>query len=811
MELHDYEKKHLAMLHGNLAECAVLLKRGGNFPLKAPCELALYGSGARRPVKGGTGSGEVNSRFFVTVEQGLEAAGFTVTTKAWLDAYDRIRDQARAAFRKRLKQEAKEQHTSAMMLALGATPPEPEYELPLGAPGDTAIYVLSRISGEGADRRLEKGDFLLTDSEIRDILALQSRCANFLLVLNTGGPVDLTPVLSVDNILLLSQLGVETGAALAEIVLGRQTPSGKLAATWPTAEQAGSMEFGCAEDTRYREGIYVGYRWFDSVGERPLFPFGYGKSYTDFRLGEAEAVASATRVGLRVPVENVGEFRGREVVQAYVSVPAGKLDQPYQALAAFAKSAELAPGERQSLRFAFDLLDLASYDAVSAAWVLEAGDYILRIGADSVDTQIAAVLRLPESVYVKKVRNALGKPDFRDFAPPPRPRAISGQTPVLLLDPAEFRTQTVDYQPDFPIAPEAAKLTDEQLARLSNGRFGKGLASVVGSASTSVCGAAGETSDLPGFRPIVMADGPAGLRLTAKYYRDRKGVHGAALPIPDSMLSFLPKPVQGVLRLASRRPGKGAAVEYQYCTAIPISAALAQSWNPDLARLCGDLVGSEMERFGVDLWLAPALNLQRSCLCGRNFEYFSEDPLLTGVMAAALTRGVQRHPGKGVTIKHFAANNQEYHRTWSNSLVSERAMRELYLRGFAHCIREAAPKAVMSSYNLINGKHTSMRRDLLHGVLRCEFGFRGILMTDWLIRGGMVPKGAAHPAPEPWKVAAAGGDLYMPGSEHDYKNVLAALRAGKLSRRQLEINATRILQFRAQSAPPSRQKGNDHA
>ena len=227
MEQHDYERLHLEMLRPYLPECMVLLKRNGDFPLQEAGELALYGSGARRTVKGGTGSGEVNSRFAVTVEEGLKAAGFRLTTEFWLDAYDGILAEAKKDFLKSLRESARKNHTNVIVESMGAIMTEPEYSLSFRGTGDTAVYVLARNSGEGNDRRFVKGDIGLTDTEIRDILDLRQRYARFMLVLNTGGPVDLSPVVNeVENILVLSQLGVETGPALADVLLGKYSPSG---------------------------------------------------------------------------------------------------------------------------------------------------------------------------------------------------------------------------------------------------------------------------------------------------------------------------------------------------------------------------------------------------------------------------------------------------------------------------------------------------------------------------------------------------------------------------------------------------------
>ncbi|MBR3644319.1 MAG: glycoside hydrolase family 3 protein, partial [Parasporobacterium sp.] len=265
--------------------------------------------------------------------------------------------------------------------------------------------------------------------------------------------------------------------------------------------------------------------------------------------------------------------------------------------------------------------------------------------------------------------------------------------------------------------------------------------------------------------------------------------------LPASMIDFLPRPLIKLMKRMAEKKIQKAVIEKtgeQYATAIPIGTAIAQSFNPDLAYACGDIVGSEMDIFGVDLWLAPALNIHRSILCGRNFEYFSEDPLVSGMFAASITNGVQSHPGRGVTIKHYAANNQETNRYNSNSHVSERALREMYLKGFGICVRESQPLTVMTSYNLLNGTHTAERRDLIEDVLRAEFGFKGVVMTDWVVNGGTMDKSSKYPAPVPYKVAAAGNDLFMPGSKKDFENLLKALKRGDVSRKQVQINASRI-------------------
>lgn len=797
MQLYDYEKKHLEMLRKHLGECCVLLKSNGDFPLKEAGKIAAYGSGVRKTIKGGTGSGEVNSRYFTTVEEGLLEAGFEITTKDWLDAYDAVYAEAYEKFRQTIKQRAKQNHTNVIMEGMGAVMPQPEYNLELNGDGDAAIYVVSRISGEGNDRRNEAGDVFLNASEKRDILALQKKYPKFMLVLNVGGPVDLSDVSDVENILVLSQLGVETGAALADILCGKNYPSGKLATTWTAWDEYCNIgEFGDKDDTRYKEGIYVGYRYFDSIGKCAMFPFGYGLGFTTFAVSDTKTAVDGKQISVTATVKNTGSFAGKEVVQVYVSSPQGKLDKPYQALAGFAKTCELQPGEETQVAVNFGLDELASYDEEQAAFILEKGNYIIRIGCNSADTTACALVWLEEDVITSKVANKCGKPDFEDWKPyQARVEAVPMDIPVLKVMPDAFETEVISYELKNEVCEAAAKLSDEQLALLNIGNYTSGgIASVIGNASRQVAGAAGETTSKlkeQGFPVLVMADGPAGVRISQKYFVDKKGVRGMEPALPKSLLEFLPKPMKWLIGRTPRVP-KGVEVKEQYTTAIPIGTAIAQSFNLDFAKMCGDIVGAEMERFGVHLWLAPALNIHRSILCGRNFEYYSEDPYISGKFAAAITKGVQAHPGCGVTIKHFAANNQENCRYNNNSMLSERALREIYLRGFEICVKEAKPCALMTSYNLINAVHTSELKDLTTDILRCEWGFDGIVMTDWVTGQGVLSKEAKYPEPHAGKVAAAGNNVFMPGAERDYKEVLEALKTGILSRKELEISASYV-------------------
>lgn len=789
MEMNAYEIEHLNAMRALAPECTVLLKKKGDFPLPEAGKIALYGSGARQTIKGGTGSGDVNSRFFVTAEQGLEEAGFTVTSKAWLDGYDAVRAEAKQQFIADIKRQAKEQHTMAIMVGMGAVMAEPTYELPIDAEGDTAVYVLSRNSGEGNDRKPIAGDVMLTETEIRDILACREKYEHFMLVLNVGGAVDLTPVQSVENILILSQLGVVTGNVLADILLGKANPSGKLTTTWSAwADYPQLGSFGDPDDTDYVDGIYVGYRYFDSVGKKAMYPFGFGLSYTEFKLGEAAAALEGTKVKITVPVTNVGAVPGKEVVQVYVSSPWGKLDQPAKALAGFAKTGLILPGDTETVTVEFAMEHIASYDEEAAAFVLEQGSYIVRVGNCSTETAACAAVHAAETITVRQVTNIGGKPEFEDWKPEqPAAEDVSG-LPVLELNAAEFAS--IQWPKPHTASAEARKkasmLTNDKLVYACMGHFkegAKGLMSVIGDASKSVAGAAGESTDkIRAVPSLVMADGPAGLRLAPHYVKDENGAHavgGSALPGMDELMGTGMKLVMKLLTPKY----KGEILE-QYCTAIPIGTALAQSWNLQLCEDCGDVVGTEMELFGVDLWLAPAFNIHRSILCGRNFEYYSEDPLVSGLVGAAITKGVQRHSGRGTTVKHFCCNNQETNRYCSDSRMSERALREIYVKGFEICIRESSPAALMTSYNLLNGTHTSERSDLMQTLLRGEWGYDGLIMTDWVV-SAMNAKGK-HRMAKSAPTIAAGNDVFMPGSAGDYKLALDALNG-----KSKEFNLTR--------------------
>ncbi|KAG4100915.1 beta-glucosidase-related glycosidase [Neocallimastix lanati (nom. inval.)] len=768
-DMNQYEIEHINTLDKYLAECTVLLRRNGDFPIgKKNKKIYLYGNGVRKTIKGGTGSGDVNSRSFDTIEQAFTKAGYEILTKDYLDEYDKIYEEAQTEFNNNLWKNS----SGNFFAMMGAIMPEPDYDIPYEKEGDVAVFVLSRVSGEGSDRKPIKGDVYLTDTERKMVLDLAKGFKKFMLVLNTGGPVDLSGLEDVKNILVLSQLGVNTSKTLVDIITGDKYPSGKLATTWTKYEDYPTNEnFGDNDDTDYKEGVYVGYRYFDSVNADVMYPFGFGLGYTDFEFDVKSAKLVGEKFEVSVSVKNIGKFKGKEVLELYLSKPGTTIDEPYQILVNFAKTKELKPNKKQTLKLSFKLSDFASYDEKTATYILDKGKYVVRVGNSSRNTKPCGIIKVASKVNVRKVANKLGKPEFKDFVPETKRKQekLNG-VKEFTLKTSSIKQETINYDKKYEISEEVKALSNEEKAKLVIGAYKDGNESVIGNASITAAGAAGETARVADLKPVVMADGPAGLRLSKDYYIDESGAHG----------------IGGYGQIETP---KDVEILHQYTTAIPIGTAIAQSWNRQFAELCGDIVGSEMEIFKIQLWLAPALNIHRSILCGRNFEYYSEDPFISGAFASSITQGVQKHNNTYVTIKHFAANNQETNRYFSSSNASERALREIYLKGFEIAVKEANPKAIMTSYNLINGIHTSESKELTSDILRNEFGFDGIVMTDWVIKMGGNNK---YSGPIATNVVKATGDIYMPGSKSDYENILESLDNGDLSMEELEISASRI-------------------
>ncbi len=806
-------------------ECMVILENDGTLPLKADQKkIALYGSGARGTIKGGTGSGDVNSREVINIEEGLREAGFEIATDAWLTRFSDELAAAKESYLAFTRKKSEETGMPAIMVLFTDPFKEPdEPAITDKADADIAVYVLARNSGEGADRYDREGDYELSAREKENISFLTANYEKVIILLNIGGIID-TKFLrgcGANAIVIASQLGNIGGRVVADVLMGKSIPSGKLTDTWAEnySDYPSSANFshnnGNDDDEYYTEGIYVGYRYFDTFCVAPAYPFGYGKGFTDFSYRLKGACLEDSFVKVQVEVKNEGSlYAGREVIQVYVSAPAGRIPKPYQELRGFAKSGLLAPGETELVTVNFPIASMASYDVDQAAYVLEAGDYIVRAGVHSRDTKVAAVLSLAREVKTVQLRNCFKlDTDLQEITPPAVKRQADDLSEAvrLVIDADAIATETVDYQGERPILEDkypgkvltledvkegratledlAAQLTDEELAAMAVGVTAATESSVIGAAAGDVPGAAGQTLAIPGRKIpfLILADGPAGLRLQPHFKTDRDG---NVLPGGE---------VFGISTAPFPEDTPADAIDYyQYCTAIPIATALAQSWDMDLVEKMGWIVGREMEVYGCHLWLAPGMNIHRNPLCGRNFEYYSEDPLLTGCCAAADTRGVQTFKGKGTTIKHFAANSQEDNRMFNNAHVSERALREIYLKGFEVCVKASQPLSVMTSYNLINGIHSANNKDLLQRALRDEWGFEGVVMTDWFTSQdvtslGLSKPGALYGISSSPQCVFAGNDLQMPGCQQNIDDLLSALATGEITRGDLQFCAVNTL------------------
>lgn len=798
-----------AQLSKSAASQGMVLLENNNsvLPIPKAGNIALFGVGSYGTVKGGTGSGDVNNRYLVTVRDGLVNAGYTLTqSPAYYNALTAAYTNASAAsgglFGPGIDYASLEQPLNAASV------------LPTAAT-DTAIFVIARNSGEGNDRSAGKGDYLLNDVETADLQLIGKTYTKVIVVLNTGGIIDTaffdqinaaakdpSGGTALDSMLLMSQAGEESGNAVTQVLNGTVTPSGKLTDTWASkysyypASATFANNDGNVTEEQYSEGIYVGYRYFDSLYKKinptdPAsvvdYPFGYGLSYTSFAIEAKDLTADAKSIVLTAKVTNTGKkATGRQVVQVYVSPPQTGLDKPYQELAGYAKTDDLPPGGSQLVSIRFNVADLASYDPAKAAYTLEAGDYLIRVGDSSRSTKVVAKVRLDRTATTEQLANEendttvdseltsdpadfysypsqaaeIAKavtvnlsgrtiPTAKDASPLEQNASVPASSPFYKLDGAKISSTTAliakdqstnwdgtgaPYSPKLgetvkTVTTDASKtlfdvkkgtysldqyvagLSVEQLANIVEG------SSAAGSTLTAT-GAAGYTTakyESKGLPGMTLSDGPAGLRLTQK--------------------------------IASTPP------TYQYATAWPIGTLLAQSWDPSLVKQVGTAIGKEMAEFGVTLWLAPGMNIHRDPLNGRNFEYYSEDPLVAGLTAAAATKGVQTIPGVGVTLKHFFGNNQETDRTTVNDVISERAAREIYLKGFEIAVKSAQPMAIMTSYNKVNDTYTSGTYDLNTDILRGEWGFKGLVMTDW----GAGPRTGAD------QVYYSGNDLIEPG------------------------------------------------
>lgn len=807
-EEREYEIRNREISRIAAVEGMILLKNENQIlPIRKGTALALYGSGVVYTIKGGTGSGDVNNRSTINIMQGLENAGYKITSKSWIDKYKDEYKKARLKWRDEVWEKTEESpgiNPSGInfFYAYTSTPfCIPVGEIPDKTDAEIAIYVLSRQAGEGKDRMNQAGDFLISEEERKILEQICILYPHVILVLNTGGIMDISfteNYSNIEGILYINQPGMEVGNAFADIISGDVVPSGKLTDSWPYTysdypnAQVFSHNNGNVDKEEYVEGIYVGYRYFDTFDIPVKYGFGYGLSYTDFKietLGIEHFDLGTTKpeIGVKVKVTNIGEqYSGKEVVQIYVSCPQEKIDKEYRRLVGFQKTKLLTPGESQEITIRFSIHEMASYYEEQSAWILEKGCYGIFVGNSLQDSVFGALVQMDEEAIVVKTEHICPQKDQLDELKG-IPEKVNerrkiwlddvSKQPEIILHSFDVKTEEVSYERRFQdFSEEVSNFVDslctDQLIQLVTGEIAKEQGSNLGAAGNSVPGSAAETSSCAkeqGLASIVLADGPAGLRLSRTY----QVVDKKAQSMPFEMA------IEGGFFSKEQSVQEGVTY-YQYCTAIPVGTVLAQSWNTELIEKCGKAVAEEMQEFGVSLWLAPGMNIHRNPLCGRNFEYYSEDPLLSGMVAAAMTDGVQSEKGCGTTIKHFVCNNQEDNRMKSDSIVSERAIREIYLKGFEIAVKKSAPMSIMTSYNLINGIHAANNYDLCTKVVRNEWGYKGLIMTDWTTTQNGPDCTASG-------CIRAGNDIVMPGCKEDHDNLREELEHGLLDRKELKL------------------------
>ena len=770
---------HLSLARKAAQEGMVLLKNENQtLPLKEDQKIAVFGKGLFDYVKGGGGSGDVTVSHVRGLYDGLKMR------KTPAKVYEPLADFYR--------EDVEKQYEQGAVPGMTIEPELPENLLE-GAKefADTAIIVISRFSGEGWDRKgvfykdqnpdeayqtklsreiFENSDFHLTVKEQKMVDTVCEAFDKVIVVMNVGGMTDTAWFAyndKIDAALMAWQGGMEGGLAMADILFGDANPCGKLADTFACSleDYPSTRNFHESENyVEYTEDIYVGYRYFETIENaknKVVYPFGYGLSYTTFEQQIIGVQEKEDVLYFTVKVENTGKAAGKEVVQVYYSAPQGVLGKPKKALAAFVKTKELQPGESQVLLLSFPAAQMASYDDLGkiakSAYVLEKGDYLFWIGSSVRDGEQAEFVyqvaedRITEQLSEKAAPSLLKKRMLADGSfeelPQREPndfmenglgwdgKETEGVVPMVrqrdryLLWPApQNPPKTLKDVADGKVSLDEfmEQLSDADLAELLGGQPNTGVANTFG------------IGNLPefGVPNIMTADGPAGLRIEPKCEI--------------------------------------------YTTAWPCATMLACTWNTELVENVAAAAAKEVKENNISVWLAPAMNIHRSPLCGRNFEYYSEDPVVAGEMAAAAVKGIQSQ-GIAATVKHFACNNKETNRKNSDSRVSERALREIYLKGFEIAVKKAQPYALMTSYNIINEHRASENRELLEGILRGEWGYQGVVMTDWWTKG------------EHYKETLAGNDIKMATGYPE--RLLMAVEKGILTREDLEKCARKVLEL----------------
>lgn len=747
-------EEHIALSKEAAREGMVLLKNEQNvLPLSKGSRVALFGKASLDYVKGGGGSGDVTVAYATNLYEGLTRLGETGIYEELAEFYRR---------------ELERQYEEGAVPGMTEEPELPE-ELLNGARQytDTAVISICRFSGEGWDR---DGDFYLTNREKAMVEAVVQRFTRVIVLLNVGGVTDTEWFAHdprIQAVLLAWQGGMEGGLAAAELITGKANPCGKLVDTLAKRleDYPSTAGFHESDDyVAYTEDIYVGYRYFETIpgaAEKVNYPFGFGLSYTEFSVGAAQIEKQGDVLKVTTEVCNVGKTAGKEVVQVYFSAPQSRLGRPARELIAFGKTRLLQPGETQTMTLQFCIRDMAAYDDVGkvkrAAYLLERGSYSFYVGTsvrEAAENSYHMVLEqdmVTEQLSNRLVPYQLPKRMLADGTYEELPCWETAPVPENVLKPQSESEMTgyasyvrsrvgrrmweTDGQRHFlndvadgKVSMEdfLRQLSDSQLAELLGGQPNLGVANTYG------------FGNLPeyGVPSVMTADGPAGLRI---------------------------KPECGICT-----------------TAWPCATMLACTWNAELLERIGAAGGAEVKENNLSVWLTPAVNIHRSPLCGRNFEYYSEDPLLTGKLAAAMVKGIQSNR-VAATVKHFALNNKETNRKDSDSRASERAIREIYLKPFEIVVKEAKVWCVMSSYNKINAYRASESRELLEDILRGEWGFDGMVMTDWWNFG------------EHYKEVKAGNDVKMACGFPE--RILEAMDKHAISREELEVCARRVLEL----------------
>lgn len=739
----------------------VMLKNDGALPLKQGGTAAVFGRIQLHYYKSGTGSGGmVNVSKVIGITDGLLDAGYKLDEQL-LNAY----------------REWDEQNPFDHGEGWGGEPWS-QKEMPLtdelvggaASRADAAIVIIGRTAGEEMDNKLEKGAFLLSDLEEDMLRRVTSAFDKTVVLLNTGGLIDMSFMdrYPVSAVMYVWQGGMVGGAGTAAVLTGEVSPSGKLPDTiaYEISDYPSDKFFGSGDMDCYGEDIYVGYRYFETFAkDRVRFPFGFGMSYTSFDITASDFKLDGDKVTGSVNVKNTGSTPGREVVQIYCSAPQGKLGKPARVLCGFDKTRTLQPGESQTLSFEIPLESVASYDdsgvtGHKSAWILEQGGYVFYAGADVRSASEAYSLTLPETVVrqcksalgpltaFKRMVNSSGKPEFEDVpltgeafphdhAKLPAEIPQTGDRGIRLADVVNGKNTLEEF---------TAQLTDYDLSCIIRG---EGMGSPKVTAGTAAAfGGVSDTLTALGIPCACCDDGPSGMRLDC-------GTKAFSLP-------------NGTL--------------------------LASTFDRPLMTELFTFMGLEMHTNQVDCLLGPGMNIHRHPLNGRNFEYFSEDPYLTGEMASAELAGLHSTGAEG-TIKHFCGNNRETRRHFLDSVISERALREIYLRGFEKAVKKGGAKSVMTTYGQVNGVWTAGNYDLVTGILRDDWGFDGFTMTDWwanINRRGKAPDKSDFAA-----MAMAQNDVYMVTADGAAcnDNTLDSLKSGELTRGELQRNAMNILRF----------------